>query len=484
VADFSASEKAEVDNARGEDPRRVGLTKTLSSQVGFGNLKMSQLERRSFDRGNGTISATEDGGFVYSMALASPGASALRVHFTNFNLPERTGVYLYTSDGQAFGPYTGRGPLGDGEFWSNTVVGDYLVVQLRHIGPATDEDLRGTGFNVAGLAHIRPVFLAGLCGDNASCVVNAVCDNEADPVKVAALTDSVALMQWISGAFVYNCTGGLINDSDPANDSNPVPYFLTANHCISKGRDAKSLENFFQYTDDDCNSNDCLSWNELAGAITTRTLGASIVSTGRAADYTLLQLSQAAPSGSVYLGWNSTPVADTSGIDLFRVSHPHGSPQAYSEHTVDAGAPTCTSWPRGDRIYSRDIVGATEGGSSGSPVVNGAIQIVGQLSGACGTNLNDECDAVNNATVDGAFAAYFGQVSQWLDPVACTVSEPTEVSCGDSIDNDCDGLVDGADPDCGGGSGGSGAPGDACLSDGDCQSNSCSKGKPSSRTCN
>ena len=48
--------------------------------------------------------------------------------------------------------------------------------------------------------------------------------------------------------------------------------------------------------------------------------------------------------------------------------------------------------------------GVTEGGSSGSPVVNSSGQVVGQLSGGCGYNINDVCDEVQNRTVDGAFA--------------------------------------------------------------------------------
>ena len=88
--------------------------------------------------------------------------------------------------------------------------------------------------------------------------------------------------------------------------------------------------------------------------------------------------------------------------------------EAYSEHEVDLNAPTCLSWPRGERIYSRDIFGATEGGSSGSPVLNAQAEVVGQLSGACGTNVYDECDAVNNATVDGAFAHYYAKVQPFL----------------------------------------------------------------------
>ena len=56
------------------------------------------------------------------------------------------------------------------------------------------------------------------------------------------------------------------------------------------------------------------------------------------------------------------------------------------------------------------------GGSSGSPVVNSAGEVVGQLSGCCGFNCANECDAANNWTVDGAFAAYWTQVSDFLDP--------------------------------------------------------------------
>ena len=76
------------------------------------------------------------------------------------------------------------------------------------------------------------------------------------------------------------------------------------------------------------------------------------------------------------------------------------------------------------------------------------------------------CDDVSNATVDGAFAAYFGSVAPWLNPGTCVPS--TEVC--DGFDNDCDGLVD-EDDVCGAPS--CGDRFDPCTSNADCCSNRC-----------
>lgn len=473
--DVTPEEITRIDHAeRGASPERAGIVKGASVDVGFSDLKARRLSGKVLSRQTGAMRATSDGGYVFSAAIQSPGATALRVHFNAFRLPPATGLYLFTENGQVFGPYVGRGPHGDGDFWSHTVMGDEVWLQLRRTGPVTDADLRGTGFRIAGVGHLRPRFLEGFCDYNESCARNAECGS--DPV-VDAARDAVAHMQWPSGPYLYICSGGLL--ADTANSQ--IPYFLTANHCISRGKDARNLENFFQLITP-CQGTTPHTCDDVFDHISNhpqnlRTLGASILSTGRDADYTLFELNDPAPAGSAFLGWTSEPVAFTDGAELFRISHPGGAPQAYSEHTVDTGAGTCQSWPRGDRIYSRDTYGATEGGSSGSPVVNAAGQVVGQLSGACGTNVNDVCDATSNATVDGAFAAYFGDVAQYLDPQGCV---PQPEICDNGIDDDCDGLADDLDPDCDGGGGF--PPGAACTVDSDCASNKC-KGKPGSRTC-
>lgn len=386
-------------------------------------------------------------GLVWTGAAISQHAFGLRVHFTGVDLPRGSALYVYNADGAAFGPYTGRGPNGTGEFWSNMVPGDTVFVQLRQPAGAAP-----AAFEIAGIGHVDRDLIAAspqagtLCSFNAECVESAACTSSS---AVADAEDGVARITFVSGAFLYLCSGGLLADTDTATT---IPYFLTANHCISKSSEASSMEAHFLFKATSCPGG-CYD----PDGVVPSTLGASILSTNSTSDYTLMQLAEPAPSGTVLIGWNATEVANSNGTPLYRISHPQGAPQAYSEHVVDTSRPTCRSWPRGEWIYSSDVLGATEGGSSGSPVVNGSGQVVGQLSGACGFNVNDVCDSAQNATVDGALAAYFSSVAQYLDP-----------------------------SDGGGGGGDTGgecaAVGDACTSNADCCSNKC-RGPNGRQTC-
>jgi hypothetical protein len=61
----------------------------------------------------------------------------------------------------------------------------------------------------------------------------------------------------------------------------------------------------------------------------------------------------------------------------------------------------------------------------------------------------------------------------------CIPTENPEVSCTDTLDNDCDGLTDGADPDC---QPACLPPGSSCTANSQCCSGSC-KGRPGQKTC-
>ncbi len=409
----------------GPAPLRIGLVKSILPAV--------EVERgQGFNRG--VVEKTEDGGYVWAVTVTSPGAQAIRVHFKNFSLPPKAEMYFFTLEGGAHGPYTGTGRNGNGDFWTRSVSSDTGVILLRVSGRATPADRQKVSFVISDLGHINgrvPVAVprshdSWPCSGNAPCVVDANCVN-GTPADVAK--DAVAKMEWLRGASIFTCSGGLVADTDP---NTGIPLFLTANHCLS--RDTSNLEAFFFYTTTSCEGT-CPD-NIFGGTPPPpSTIGVTVLATGTGGDFTLLQLDQSPPAGTRYLGWNSSPIAFTDGADLYRISNPNFGPQAFSHHQVDTSAGACLQWPRGERIYSRDVTGATMAGSSGAPVVNGAGEIVGQLSGCCGFDCGNVCNTADNATVDGALAFYFDEVAPFLDPgVACSADS----ECDDG--NACNGL--------------------------------------------
>lgn len=439
---------------------RVGLVVRVSAAVGPGAASW------------GAARAADDGGMVWSAAVRSEGASGLRLRFTDFHLPPGSELYLFSDRGEVAGPYVLDGPGGSGDFWSHLILGEVVYLQLRRYGPSQPSAGAPAPMLLEAVGHVGSdvaTRLAGaksFCDFNAPCIVNAECAG--DPPPVATARDAVAHMLFVDGPYLYACSGGLLNNT--AGDG--TPYFLTANHCLSSDEVAATLETYFKWAVP-CGTTCPEQWGRPVDAVSV--LGAEVVATNQVGDYSLLRLDgDTAPAGTALLGWTSQPVAFDEGRPLYRISHPAGAPQAYSEHRVDVDASTCLFWPRGSRIYSRDVVGATEGGSSGSPVVDEAGRVVGQLSGACGLFARLPCLSAWHATVDGAFASYFSEVAAWLAPpggceddtdgdgfiaLDCggddcddrdfLVNPAAAEVCDNGLDDDCDGSVDGADPDCG-----------------------------------
>lgn len=448
--DITQEDRDAIDNPVTTEraPQRIGIVKEINETVG------KPAGSPGFQPG--VLEESEDG-FVWAVTLRSPGAQAIRLHIENFSLPENAELFLLGDNGQADGPHVGQGRNGNGDFWTRSIAGDTGTIVVRYTGARPDVNKARTAFVVTEVGHIRGrqprPELRGHddtwpCSDNASCLVDAQCVAE---LAVEDAKKAVAKLEWIRGIFIHTCTGGLIADTDA---STVIPLMLSANHCFSK--DIANLETFFDYTTDSCNSGICPHNLLTGGAPPADTVGMTVNATNKDSDYTLFTLNEAPEIEVVFLGWNSIAVANSNGSALYRISNPNFGPQVYSEHSVDNTGPECVGIPHGAWIYSKDEVGATMGGSSGSPVVNAKGEIVGQLTGCCGFDCGNVCDSESNWTIDGAFANYFSQIESILDPQGgggCT----SDAECDDGLS--CTGT-------------------ETCALDGSCQSsgNPCESG--------
>jgi hypothetical protein len=347
-----------------DEPRyRVGISVPVDATIDLGTV--SPTPGATADVADGTIRFREDG-FVWSAVVQSPGATALRLGFEDLDLPEGVELYLYTDRGQVDGPYAGSDLVGPHTFFARTLPTDTVHLQLRYDGVDIAATLDGIDFTLSRVGHLDERFYLGdawtalpgergFCdGWNAECVENAECNTQdpADDWIVELLRMAIADLLFESGFSWYLCTGGLIESL-----VGPPGHLLTANHCISTESEAASLESYFFHTAP-CGTTNCVYADDpQANSEIPSIFGANIVDTNDQTDFTLVHLNGVLPEGVVPLGFSTTPIANTDGAMLYRISHPAGAPQAFSQHQVDANYSLCG--PPGEFIYSVDVIGAT-----------------------------------------------------------------------------------------------------------------------------
>ena len=92
---------------------------------------------------------------VWRLGIKSPGAEGLRVHFRDFALKGGTvTIGAATSKPEVVGPYTAAGPNRNGDFWSDLVFADTVVIEYK---PAPG--VRGSSappFRIPEITHIWP----------------------------------------------------------------------------------------------------------------------------------------------------------------------------------------------------------------------------------------------------------------------------------------------------------------------------------------
>src|SRR5262249_50701956 len=134
-----------------------------------------------------------------------------------------------------------------------------------------------------------------------------------------------ARMSFEQDGGTYMCTGTLLNTRNSSN----IPYFLTANHCISTEAVAHTLETMWFYQKDRCNG-------VLPNSF-PRSVGAALMATGDPlhGDFTLLRLNSV-PNGVTFQGWD--PNEKPLGTPVTTVHHPEADYKRISFGKLVAGS--------------------------------------------------------------------------------------------------------------------------------------------------
>ena len=331
---------------------------------------------------SGTWFELPNGDKLWQLNVICPNALSVNFCYDKFWLPKGGKMFVSSKDKKhSIGAFTSNNNKGDREsihgFATGLIYGDDVILEYYQPKEVTADAIISIEYVVHGYRYIN-IGSKGL-GASGNCMVNVNCE---EGQNWQSEKNAVALI------LVYGyryCTGSLINTTS----LNQEPFFMTANHCISDYGDATGNNDLDYYS---------FYWNyEAPGCVNINveptfysTSGATILANNSYSDFALLRLSEDPKNipnyVPFYLGWDCSGQSGDAGVCIH---HPKGDVKKIS--TV-ADLPISTFylstiedvnanhwkvlWDTTQNGY-----GTTEGGSSGSPLLNGGHKVIGQLHG-------------------------------------------------------------------------------------------------------
>ena len=406
-----AESKQSEAEARDRRPLRIGFPRAIPAD--YRRDLTPLIDWTSFD----------DGSIGGAVTVTSPGAKALRAAI-RAELSAGGEIRFFggnAADGTADGT-TGQAPASQGfpvvtreDFrenggpeilWSPTVEGDTLGIEITL---PSREALSDFFLRIEQLSHIYVPM--GSLGN----VPKLECSNHIDvQCRAGSIStnqeNTVARINFVIGGSSYVCSGTLLND---AVDGTYIPYFLTANHCISTGTVARTVEARWFYQRASCGV------TRIDSRYRTTSGGADLLATSAAQDSTLLRFKVSPPGGSHFSGWSADPISYPTRV--YGIHHPDGAVKKYSAgRAIGQANLTICEDPANqigcftvrNAIHVDWTEGATEPGSSGSGLFRGE-RLIGALSGG-----PDSCGSEPVDDAYGPFQDFYPKVSRWLRPEA------------------------------------------------------------------
>lgn len=352
------------------------------------------------------------GDWQTTVSIHSAGASALRVGLRVDTLPG--GARIRYVDGKgATVPAAGRVEQSVQPVWSPVAHGERLSLTITLASGVMPRDTR---LSIVQISHfaVSPYNADAMLDvkkQAAACNLDAVCYEEYDGVRSA-----VSRVIWTVDGGSFTCTGTLLNDSDSDDEQ---LYYLTANHCLNDPAAVETVETYWYFESNACDS------ATRSSRFTRVTGGADLLSTDEGTDTTLMLLRDRPAVPVTFAGWSTEfNLGSVAGIH-----HPQGDwkkisfGDALRFSTRDENLDLAASDPAANFIKVRWREGVTEQGSSGSAIFNANNQIVGTLFGGVSS-----CITPNGIDTYGRFDRAYER-SGWPHYLASDASQkPVTVS--------------------------------------------------------
>ena len=315
------------------------------------------------------IKTIEDGTVATQASVTSPGATNMRMG-VQVDLPPEAEIRFFGTDPTATYPVFTREdiPWEGSEaktLWSPIVEGQTIGIEI--VLPS-EEPLSNFRFEIDGVLHGFLEnggfgFAPQLCSEQ----VDAMCRTSRFENVYIGAVGQITYRSDEGGGYV--CSGTMMNDKDRRHF---IPYFLTANHCISSQAEAETIVAQWYFLPATCGG------TTLHSRHFTTSFGADMLATEPRQDSSFLVFKYRARKPQYFSGWSSARAPLRH--DTFGLHHPSGTRMKYSGGKTtrfknvnvcddpDAGI-GCNLVANAIEVDWTD--GLAEGGSSGSGCFSG-----------------------------------------------------------------------------------------------------------------
>lgn len=316
---------------------------------------------------------------VYERDFYSQNAGYVKLYFENFDLAPGDYVEITGAQSQEVIIYGGTGKVIDkklntiSDFWSQVLFDDKVTLKLYSSGKAANYN----GFEITQVAYgfspkkMEEIFnrsqgAESICsGDDKEQII---CYNGTEMYNKARAVCRLIL----NGTSL--CTGWLLGSEG---------HLMTNNHCIGNSSTAQNTDYVFNYQNNNCNGTSPAAADVVATS-------ATLIKTSGSLDYTLVRLPVNPTSTYGYL--SLSPTVASAGDRIYIPQHPGGRRKEIAVNTSNGPAVVNCSGNCGSR--STTYFADTEGGSSGSPVIdyNSHFVIAIHNTGGCPNGSNGRSD--------------------------------------------------------------------------------------------